>query len=274
MKCKCGCGKPTKKILKNHRKLGRVKGKYSKFIVGHNLGIQTNPMENLDSVNKIKQKTIERYKDEEYCNKHKKACKDYYKTHKHHIKGKPKLPSQKLKMSISKIKWYENNPEKAKLKAVKVSETKKRKGYWKGKKNPNWQDGKSFEPYGLEFNKELKEKIKKRDNYECQYCHKKQKDLLKDKWNRKIKLATHHIDYNKKNNNPLNLISLCPKCHNKTNYNREFWKRYFTMYQFIRFNSHMVLDHNYIEFKKEDFEKWEKSLRGMLLPDAQGIFTT
>ncbi len=100
-------------------------------------------------------------------------------------------------------------------------------GKHKGEKNPNWQGGVSFEPYGQDFNIKLKEKIRKRDNYECQECHKKQEEL-------KRKLDVHHIDYNKKNNNHLNLISLCQKCHLKTNGNRKHWKRYFQMQIFIK----------------------------------------
>ncbi len=88
----------------------------------------------------------------------------------------------------------------------------------KGEKNPNWQGGKSFEPYGIGFNEELREGIRKRDNYACQECEKKQE---------KRKLQTHHIDYNKQNNSFLNLISLCLKCHMKTNYNRKHWERCF-----------------------------------------------
>jgi hypothetical protein len=34
----------------------------------------------------------------------------------------------------------------------------------------------------------------------------------------------HHIDYNKKNCDKSNLIFLCPRCHAKTGFNREFWK--------------------------------------------------
>lgn len=35
------------------------------------------------------------------------------------------------------------------------------------------------------------------------------------------------IDYNKYNLNSENLISLCRKCHRKTNDNREYWMSYF-----------------------------------------------
>lgn len=90
----------------------------------------------------------------------------------------------------------------------------------------NWQGGKSFEPYGLEFNERLKEQIRKRDNYRCQECSKYQEDLF-TKRGRKYKLTIHHIDYNKKNNNSDNLISLCNGCHIKTNFKRKDWTKYF-----------------------------------------------
>jgi hypothetical protein len=91
-----------------------------------------------------------------------------------------------------------------------------------GENHWNWQDGKSFEPYGIEFNDELKERIRKRDGYTCQECGKTQKELDR-------KLDVHHIDYDKQNNNEDNLISLCSSCHMKTNYNREDWIEHFRL---------------------------------------------
>ena len=40
------------------------------------------------------------------------------------------------------------------------------------------------------------------------------------------KLAVHHIDYDKLNLNPNNLISLCISCHVKTNKDREYWRQH------------------------------------------------
>lgn len=41
------------------------------------------------------------------------------------------------------------------------------------------------------------------------------------------KLNIHHIDYNKNNSNPNNLISLCVNCHMITNGNRKYWTKVF-----------------------------------------------
>jgi hypothetical protein len=90
----------------------------------------------------------------------------------------------------------------------------------KGEKNNLWLGGKSFEIYSEEFNNKLKESIRKRDDYKCQKCNIEQKNYYR-------KLDIHHIDYNKKNCNADNLITLCGKCNCKVNKNRNYWKEYF-----------------------------------------------
>lgn len=94
----------------------------------------------------------------------------------------------------------------------------------KGKRSHTWNGGKSREPYPLYFNKSLKIKILKRDNYKCQLC-----GCLR-KFHRKYyksDLGVHHIDYNKKNCQEWNLITLCIYCNNKVNYNRDKWVVHF-----------------------------------------------
>ena len=76
------------------------------------------------------------------------------------------------------------------------------------------------------FNGDLKESIRRRDNYRCQQCFRHQDELF-DKNGRRKKLAIHHIDYDKKNNHPSNLISLCNSCHMQTNFSRKDWIEYF-----------------------------------------------
>lgn len=96
-----------------------------------------------------------------------------------------------------------------------------------GEQSPNWTGGISFETYPIEFNKELKQFILKRDNYTCQDINCKHTPN---------KLHIHHIDYDKQNNNLENLITLCHSCHSKTNgkNNRQYWTGF---YQNIMENS-------------------------------------
>lgn len=131
------------------------------------------------------------------------------------LKGKKKTIEHRKNLSISHT-------------GKKLSEEHKRNiGLSeKGEKNHFWKGGKSFEEYGKEFNNTLKEKIRKRDDYRCQECFKHQ-SVLYSKKGVKYKLLIHHIDYNKKNNKEKNLISLCRKCHIKTNFKRKDWAKYF-----------------------------------------------
>jgi len=89
-----------------------------------------------------------------------------------------------------------------------------------GKENPNWKGGLSNAPYPFKFNKVLKESIRIRDNHQCQICGIKEEDYWR-------KLDVHHIDYDKENLNPENLISLCNRCHMQTNGNRGVFQEYF-----------------------------------------------
>lgn len=127
------------------------------------------------------------------------------------LKNKPKSIQHKTEISKTLKEKFKNGEiisfwKGKKLNYVhkkKISETRIKNGTAKLDKNPNWQGGKSFEPYGLDFNENLKEKIRKRDKFICQICY---QQINK-------KLDVHHIDRNKKNNLENNLISLCHHCH-------------------------------------------------------------
>ena len=71
-----------------------------------------------------------------------------------------------------------------------------------GELNPNWQGGKSFEPYSVNWTETLKRAIRERDRYLCQICN-------------SYGNVVHHIDENKQNCNPNNLITICNSCHTK-----------------------------------------------------------
>lgn len=74
--------------------------------------------------------------------------------------------------------------------------------------NANWRGGISFEPYSSMFNKYVKNIVNKRDGFVCQSCG---INVFGSK-----NIATHHIDYNKKNSSLANLITLCRKCNAKS----------------------------------------------------------
>lgn len=82
-------------------------------------------------------------------------------------------------------------------------------------KHSNWQGGISFEPYSVDWTDDLKRAIRKRDKYTCQLCRKEPA------------IVVHHIDYDKKNCDPNNLITLCRSCNPKVNFNRKYWTNYF-----------------------------------------------
>ena len=88
-----------------------------------------------------------------------------------------------------------------------------------GPGHPNWKGGISCEPYCDAWaDKEYKEDIKARDDYKCQNP---------DCWRTSNKLILHHVDYNKKNCSPTNLITLCASCNSRANFNREYWIKFY-----------------------------------------------
>jgi predicted nucleic acid-binding Zn ribbon protein len=93
--------------------------------------------------------------------------------------------------------------------------------YQVAENNPAYVHGNSNYPYPKEFNEKLREEIRERDMFKCQLCGKTQ-------YENNYKLDIHHIDYNKDNCKPVNLIALCKKCHMLTNRDRIYWLNFFT----------------------------------------------
>ena len=126
--------------------------------------------------------------------------------HKGVISGmKGKHRSEEIKKRLSEMNKGKHFSQKTEFK----------KGQNSKEKHPNWKGGKSFELYGFNFTEKLKTSIRKRDKFTCQICKNNGFDV-------------HHIDYNKKNCDPNNLITLCRSCHMKTNFHREYWKKFFS----------------------------------------------
>ena len=88
-----------------------------------------------------------------------------------------------------------------------------------GPSHPNWKGGISCEPYcDVWTDKEYKKSIKERDNYECQNP---------DCWSNSNRLFIHHINYDKKECSPWNLITVCNSCNSRANTNRSWHTDYY-----------------------------------------------
>jgi 5-methylcytosine-specific restriction endonuclease McrA len=133
-------------------------------------------------------------------------------------KGKKQSPEHAAKNRITMLWKHLSEEAKDKLRKANL---------WP--LNPNWNNWSSFEEYWRNWTDELRDSIRSRDNYVCIICWLHQDEL---QWRVK-KHDVHHIDYNKYNLNPTNLITLCKKCHVKTNYNREYRIEYFNDLLFI-----------------------------------------
>jgi len=133
--------------------------------------------------------------------------------------GEKRSVKTREKMSESqKNIWQGKSKEFWEARNRKISEG------MRGENNPSWRGGKSFGLYGIEFNGKLKEQVRKRDNYACQECGKTQDEELKQFG---CRISIHHNDYDKRNNNLDNLVSLCRGCHSRTSFNREYWTKHF-----------------------------------------------
>lgn len=94
----------------------------------------------------------------------------------------------------------------------------------RGKNNPNYIHGLGSSKYTNEFKHKLRLEIRKRDNYTCQNCNMTEEEHLSIVGKT---LPVHHIDYNRKNNEEFNLITLCNWCNLRANKNREDWNKYY-----------------------------------------------
>ena len=87
-----------------------------------------------------------------------------------------------------------------------------------GENHPMWCGGISYQEYcSIWKDKEFKDFIRSRDGEKCSnpYC-----GSLDD-------LVVHHINYRKKDCRPFNLITICRKCNNRANRNRDKWYEFY-----------------------------------------------
>jgi len=167
-----------------------------------------------------KRKLSEAHKGQTAWNKGKYLSKEHRQKLSEAHRGKISWNKGKKNLSITGDK----NPAKKSEVRKKISEAKSRNPtkYWLGKKradmsgssHPNWKGGISRRPYLTDWTLTLRRSIKERDNYICQLCS-------------QYGNAIHHIDYDKENCDPKNLINLCIQCNSKVNFNRKYWTKFF-----------------------------------------------
>ena len=97
-----------------------------------------------------------------------------------------------------------------------------------GENHWNWKGGISCEPYcDVWLDKDFKESILERDGYQClnPTCLRESK-----------RLCIHHINYNKKDCSPFNLITICNSCNTKANSDREWHEMWYNAIIYNRYN--------------------------------------
>lgn len=114
---------------------------------------------------------------------------------------------EKMRLSHKGVKFSEKHKQKLRHPKTKEHALNISKGILKYYEKM----GISKEPYSNDWTSTLKRAIRERDNYICQICS-------------MYGQVVHHIDYNKKNCNCNNLLTLCNSCHSKTNQSRNKWK--------------------------------------------------
>lgn len=83
-----------------------------------------------------------------------------------------------------------------------------------GENNPGWKGGVATLPYGPGFTRKFKRLIRERDNHTCQSC-----GVTRAEYGQTLQV--HHIDHDKNNNDPTNLVTVCGRCNVWYSYHRD-----------------------------------------------------
>lgn len=144
------------------------------------------------------------------------------------LMGKKLSEKHRLSLRLSHLgnTGYKHSEETKRK--IGLSESKTKSGLEKTSLHRNRNRTKPVIKNGKEYNpnwQEIRKEIYKRDNWTCQECGCKCLDKRRQIKGKRIQC--HHIDYEIKNCNSDNLITLCASCHAKTNFKRENWINYY-----------------------------------------------
>jgi len=203
--CKCGCGQEVSKeenIYINHHSSKIFNGMKNKY-------------HSEESKRKMSEKQKGRKHTEETRRKISEKCK-----------GKTLSKETRKKLSEARKGIIFSEEHKKKL-------SEYRTGKYCGENHPNWKGGISCEPYCIQWSdKEYKYSINERDKTNDKII------CLNPCCNRKSnKLCIHHINYDKKDCRPVNLITICSICNTKANSNREWHQAWYSAIIYRRYFS-------------------------------------
>lgn len=229
--CKCGCGRVIPYFKLHETKM-------PDYIKGHGRKNRKNSEEHNQAIR-------EKNKNGRFiiCA----HCKnEFYAPESHITLGKKYCSKNCYTLAMIGRKLSPETIEKSRLARMghEVSEKTREKISLKnsGQNNGMWKNGRGYEPHDFNFNRKFKKAIRKRDNYLCMNCGVHNEKL-------ETSLAIHHVNYDKRLTIPENCVSLCRKCHNLTNINREYWTKLFQdkmsrLYGYGYSDSSIVLEFN------------------------------
>jgi hypothetical protein len=119
------------------------------------------------------------------------------------LRGRKLSAEHRIAMAAARRKWWQDPKVRCHMSEIQ-----------RGERGSNWRGGLSFLPYSTDWTSSLRRAIRERDRYTCQLCGMPQGDIALD---------VHHVDYDKKNCSPSNLVTLCRRCHGQTHHNRGQW---------------------------------------------------
>lgn len=208
----------------NPSKRPEVRAKMSKVLKGRKITWN----------NKIKDTIDRRLKEDlefrqQFHEKNSKRIKEWHKTHPYQLNSRHHTEETKQKIGLATRKRLQNpiyrkyfieTCRKVSVGQKHSLDTRRKmsigqKKSWQEIRGKIWTKEKRPIPYNKYF-WFVKPYIKLRDNFQCQICEVDEQNLSRQ-------LSIHHIDYDRQNNSDENLISLCMKCHMKTNFKRNEW---------------------------------------------------
>jgi hypothetical protein len=203
----CQCNKLCKeKVNWNERK-----NNWNKFVSGHQNRGKFNAMKRPEHINRMKENNPMHDLDVILSVSGKN----------HHTYGNPMSDDWKKAISKGLRSLGALHPMKRPENRIKVTGENNAMYGKCGNESPAWKGGISNDPYcNVWLDKEYKQDIRDRDSNECQ-----NPECRKNSFH--LPLGIHHIDYDKQNCHPWNLITVCFSCNARANFKRKYWKKFY-----------------------------------------------